>query len=145
MFRSAVLPSEAVQVKTPPTAASKPVMVFGTDLAGSHESETATLAVRLWGAEPGVGSGETGFAYALPFRSTTGGLLGPDVISNYVETLRHRMEVQPDTIFQILRFGCEKDAHDDATMAKYLPTCRPTASYQVCGGDNWILHIPLAC
>lgn len=42
------------------------VFVFGSNLAGRHGKGAALEAVKHWGAQYGVGEGETGNAYALP-------------------------------------------------------------------------------
>jgi hypothetical protein len=42
------------------------IFVFGSNLAGRHGAGAARVAARIWGAQPGVGRGPTGRAYALP-------------------------------------------------------------------------------
>jgi hypothetical protein len=110
--------SAAASMARATPAKPEPIYVFGTDLAGRHETETASLAVRLHGAEPGKGSGPTGNGYAIPYRNSTGGLLSGEVMKNYVTSLFNLANENPDTIYHVARFACEPDAHDDASMAR---------------------------
>lgn len=99
-------------------SASEPVFVFGADLAGKHDFDTAAQAARLHGAAEGTSSGPTGSAYAIPCRNSQRALLGADVIANYTEPFLRHAQAHPDTAFEVARFGCGADGHDDATMAR---------------------------
>jgi len=46
--------------------AAPTIFVFGSNLAGRHGAGAARFAREHWGAEPGVGRGRTGNAYAIP-------------------------------------------------------------------------------
>lgn len=115
-------------------SSAEPVFVFGTDLAGNHDSDSARLAAALYGAETGCASGETGAAYALPSRNSDGQLLGLDVIRNYVDPFLEFAAARAERQFRIARFGCEKDAHSDADMASLFrnapPNCRLPGVWQ---------------
>ncbi len=102
----------------PQSEAGEDVFVFGTDLGGRHESESARFAVALHQAEPGKGSGASGHAYAVPCRNTRGEMLGPEVIGNYLDSLFSHAAAHPGLRFRVARFGCEKDGHSDAVMAR---------------------------
>lgn len=110
-------PAAATQVRAKPNK-PEPVYVFGTDVAGRHDTETAALAVRLHGAEPGKGSGATGNAYAIPYRNSAGYLLSTEVIKNYLASLYAAATEAPETTYHVARFACEPGAHDDATMVR---------------------------
>jgi hypothetical protein len=97
---------------------AEPVYVFGTDLGGRHEQDSALVAVRLHGAEAGKGSGATGNAYAIPYRNTRLELLPLDVIGNYTESFLRHAASQADTRFQVARFACETGAYGDSEMAR---------------------------
>lgn len=103
---------------SPTTAASEPVFVFGTDLAGKHKNESAATAVEFHAARAAKGSGASGNAYAIPYRSTTDELLPAAVMSNYLGPLFDLARSEPHKLFQIARFGCEAGAHGDADMAR---------------------------
>jgi hypothetical protein len=102
---------------TKPTAAEA-IYVFGSDLAGAHDKDTAAFAALVHGAEPGTASGPTGNAYAVPYRNSSRVLLSLDVIKNYVDTFLTYAQENRETAFQVARFGCESDAHDDEAMAR---------------------------
>ncbi len=96
---------------------AEPVFVFGTDTAGKHAQETAAIAVRLFGAQAGTGSGQVGNSYAIPCRNSEQSLLPLAVIRNYLDGLFRHAADRPDTVFQISRFGCEVGGYQDAEMA----------------------------
>ncbi|MGE0484219.1 MAG: hypothetical protein AB7Q81_08755 [Gammaproteobacteria bacterium] len=95
----------------------EPVFVFGTDLAGQHQGESAVMATKIFGAEPGKASGPSGHAYAVPCRNSAGELLPPQVIGNYVDSFLAYAQAHPHTLFHVARFACKANAHDDATLA----------------------------
>ena len=99
-------------------AASEPIYVFGSDLAGNHDQDTATFAARVHSAEQGNGSGSSGNAYAIPYRSSERNLLPVDVVKNYVDSFFTYAQDNAETRFQIARFGCESGANDDDAMAR---------------------------
>lgn len=99
-------------------AASDPIYVFGSDLAGNHDHETAAFAACIYGAEQGTGSGLTGNAYAIPYRSSERNLLPVDVVKNYVDSFFTYAQENAETRFQIAHFGCESGANDDEAMAR---------------------------
>lgn len=98
-------------------AAVEPIHVFGTDQAGRHDLPGAAFAVRAHGAQPGKASGPSGNAYALPFRGADCQLLPLKLIAVYVSELLKYVAARPAETFQIMRFACGQDAHDDAQLA----------------------------
>ena len=97
---------------------AEPTLVFGTDLAGRHSSESATLATNLYDAGVGTASGETGYAYAIPYMNSTCELLAPDVIRNYVDPFIARAKGTAQQKYHVARFACEATAHSDEVMAR---------------------------
>lgn len=110
--------SQLTPESRPQAQAGEPVFVFGSDLAGKHDFDTAAQATRLFGAEAGTPSGPTGNAYAIPCRNSERALLPIDVISNYIEPFLRHAEAQPDAQFRVARFGCGADGHSDEAMAR---------------------------
>jgi hypothetical protein len=60
------------------------VFVFGSNLAGRHGKGAALHARRHYGAEPGVGWGRTGDAWAIPTKDSRLRTLPLDRIAEYV-------------------------------------------------------------
>lgn len=110
--------AEAAVQAAPSALEKEPVFVFGTDLGGQHQGDTAVVAARLYGAEAGKASGASGHAYAIPYRNSAGELLGAAVIKNYVESLFAHAQAHPHTLFHVARFACDNGGHDDQTMAR---------------------------
>lgn len=108
---------EAVELKTQSSTA-EPILVFGSDLAGRHDSESAALAFQYYGAQSSCTSGPSGQSYAVPYRDSAGALLRPQVIENYLDTLFRYAAERPRQQFQIARMACEQGAHGDAIMAR---------------------------
>jgi hypothetical protein len=102
-----------------------PIFVFGSDLGGHNDNETASLAGRLHGADPQARSGPTGQAYAIPYRSSAGQLLPAAVIRNYVDSFARHAAAHSGTAYRIARFACESGAHDDRTMAALFARVPP--------------------
>ncbi|MCZ6892952.1 MAG: hypothetical protein O7H40_02750 [Gammaproteobacteria bacterium] len=98
--------------------ASEAVYVFGSDLGGTNDKETAAFAVLVHGADASNASGPSGNAYAIPYRDSSRNLLPLEVIKNYVDTLLNYVEENQQITFQVARFGCESEAHDDEAMAR---------------------------
>ncbi len=114
------VPAAKAQIKT-----TEPVLVFGTDLAGRHENDTAATAVRLYRAEADKGSGPTGHAWAIPYRNSAQELLSLEIIANYVGAFCRQAQGKPDIGFVIARFGCESGAYSDQHMARLFAKAPP--------------------
>ncbi|MGE0383485.1 MAG: hypothetical protein AB7Q97_02070 [Gammaproteobacteria bacterium] len=97
--------------------ATEPVFVFGTNTAGNHVSDSAALAQRFHGAEPGKWTQACGNSYAIPFRNGEMRPMPPDVLRSYVHAFLQYAESRPDLAFHVARFGCEQEAFDDPAMA----------------------------
>ena len=97
----------------------EPVFVYGSDLAGTHDQDSASLAIRFHGAEVGTWSGPTGNSYVIPYLDSTQRFPLPiDVIKNYVDPFILYAENHPKLNFQIARFACDAGAHTDELIAR---------------------------
>jgi hypothetical protein len=61
-----VLKIERQQINPERSMAVREIFVFGSNRAGRHGKGAALHAAQHYGAEPGVGEGLTGNAYAIP-------------------------------------------------------------------------------
>lgn len=77
------------------------IFVFGSDLAGLHVSSEAKMAMRLFGAVKGHGSGLQGRSYAIP---TMQG--GTDSIKPYVDRFINYAREHQSQHFLVTRIGC---------------------------------------
>lgn len=97
----------------------EPVFVFGSDLDGTHDGESAAAAVRFHSAETGVWSGPTGNGYVIPYLDSAQRFPLPiEVIKNYVDPFIVYAATHARLKFQVARFACDQDAHTDALMAR---------------------------
>jgi hypothetical protein len=97
--------------------ASAPVYVYGSDLGGRQQGESASLAVQVYGAAPGHASGPSGHAYAIPCASSTRERLDAQVLRNYVRNFCTHAREHGDTVFHVSRFGCDNNGLGDKVMA----------------------------
>jgi hypothetical protein len=113
---------------TIPVGPVEPVYVFGSNLAGSHDHDSAGVAARFHGAESGKWNGLVGNSYAIPYRNSDMQLLGKDVLRNYILGFNRFAQSRPDLHFQIGRFGCESGAYTDTDMAPMFRSTPPNCS-----------------
>ncbi|WP_051080013.1 A1S_2505 family phage non-structural protein [Thioalkalivibrio thiocyanodenitrificans] len=95
----------------------EPVFVFGSNEAGRHGAGAARFAQTTRGAEPGVGVGPTGSAYALPTKDKQIETLELDAVRRYVQSFLAHARAHPDQLFQVTRIGCGLAGFDDAQIA----------------------------
>lgn len=108
-----------------PGLEKEPIYVYGSSLSGATEGESAGIAAKIYGAEPGAASGATGHAYAIPYRNSAGALLAPDVMVNYVDGLLKQAGENPQQLFHVARFACKNGAHGDGVMTKLFRRAPP--------------------
>ena len=77
------------------------IFVFGSNLQGRHGGGAARMAHQLFGAEWGVGVGQTGRAYGIP---TVHG--GVEDIRPYVDEFIEYARSHPANRFLVTRIGC---------------------------------------
>jgi hypothetical protein len=92
-------------------------MVFGSNLGGRHGKGAARDAVRLFGAEPGVGSGPTGSAWAIPTKDEDMRRLPLERIAESVAELREHAAARPEDRFLVTRIGCGLAGFSDEDIA----------------------------
>lgn len=102
---------------------TEPVFVFGSNLAGHHDSGNAAVAARFHQAAAGVGRGPTGNAYAIAYRGINGALLSTEAIAKHVQGFRQYAAEHREKRYHIARFGCEKGALQDLEMATLFSGC----------------------
>lgn len=93
------------------------IFVFGSNLAGRHGAGAALDARNNHGAQPGVGEGLTGSAYALPTKDAA---LRPrrlrDIRASVERFLAFARERQ-DLTFLVTRVGCGYAGYSDVDIA----------------------------
>lgn len=82
------------------------VFVFGSNLAGIHGAGSALTAVRLWGAQEGLGVGPAGRSYAIPTKDCRFGVLPVETIKLYVDQFIRYAEEHPNITFKVVKIGC---------------------------------------
>lgn len=93
------------------------VFVFGSNLAGRHGKGAALTARMEHGAQPGVGEGLTGSAYAIPTkdeRLRTRALA--DIRASVDRFLAHAL-ANPAATFMVTRVGCGLAGYQDHDIA----------------------------
>jgi len=84
---------------------TRPIFVFGSNLAGRHGKGAARHARASFGAEYGAGIGRTGHAYAIPTKSTSLAVLPLAQIAGYVADFLAYARAHPDLRFQVTAVG----------------------------------------
>lgn len=97
--------------------AQEAVYVYGSDLAGAQQGETASLAVHAFGASPAQVSGPSGHAYALPCANSAGEPFAADVLENYVQTFFTHARAHEQTPLHVSRLTRETGPGADTRMA----------------------------
>lgn len=97
------------------------VIVFGSDVDGSHSGGLAEIAVRKFGALRGCGEGLQGQSYAIP---TVG--VSREEMQAAVDRFLDFAQAHPEKKFLVTRIGCGHGGYavdDVATMFVYAPKC----------------------
>lgn len=84
----------------------RPILVFGSNLAGRYGRGMAALAARYYSARTGVGTGPTGGAYALPVQTSALAALPLQEIAKHAELFLMYANRHPEAVFQIARMAC---------------------------------------
>lgn len=82
------------------------IFVFGSNLAGRHGKGAALEARQKWGAEPGIGIGRTGWAYAIPTKDAELKTLPLMAIDAHVAGFLAYAQSHPELRFRVTRVGC---------------------------------------
>ena len=100
------------------------VFVFGSNEAGRHGAGAAKVALKCFGAYPGIGVGRYKQSYALPTQDRYIETLGIGKISNYVDDFIHYAKSNPEITFVVTKVGCGLAGYSDSEIAplfKYAP------------------------
>lgn len=85
---------------------TRPIFVFGSNLAGRHGAGAALFAKRNYGAEYGTGVGRTGDSFAIPTKDEYIRTLPLSTIKLYVDKFLAYAKANPDLTFLVTRIGC---------------------------------------
>lgn len=86
---------------------TRPIFVFGSNLAGRHGKGAALFAARERGAKYGVGEGRMGDSYALPTKDRNLKTLPLDEIERRsVHNFLAYARSNPDLTFELTPVGC---------------------------------------
>jgi hypothetical protein len=99
------------------------IFVFGSNLAGRHGAGSALEALRRHGAEPGVGFGRTGQAYAIPTKGHRLERLSLYVISGYVDAFIRYAVAHPELTFDVVEIGCGLAGYKPTQIAPLFLAC----------------------
>lgn len=103
---------------------TKPIFVFGANLAGRHGKGSALAAKREHGAVYGQGVGRQGNSYAIPTKDENLRTLPLDVIRGHVDDFIDYARDNPTLKFQLTAIGCGLAGYafeDIAPMFKDAP------------------------
>lgn len=90
----------------PADASARPVVfVFETNLAGNLDHGIPRLAAVGYGAQPGLGSGASGRAFALPTANSQGRPLSVEVVRSYVLDFMNYAQARPEVTFRLGLIG----------------------------------------
>lgn len=92
---------------------SRPIFVFGSNLAGRHGAGAALYARTHHGAVLGTGEGRTGNAYAIPTKDRQLRVRSLPDIAGSVERFKTYARANPEFTFQVTRIGCGLAGYQD--------------------------------
>ena len=98
------------------------IFVFGSNLAGRHGKGAALDAVKLFGAQYGVGLGIAGKSFAIPTKDAFLRTLHIVSIRNYIQVFKTFVEANPHLTFYLTPIGCGLAGYSAADIAPlFLP------------------------
>ena len=98
------------------------IFVFGSNLAGRHGKGAALDAVKLFGAQYGVGLGIAGKSFAIPTKDASLRVLDILTINQYIQTFKSFVEANPHLTFYLTPIGCGLAGYTAADIAPlFLP------------------------
>ena len=113
---------------------SKPIFVFGSNLAGIHGAGAAHYALMYCHATPGIGIGIQGECYAIPTKDYRIRTMPLSHIHIYILEFIKFAKEHPEMTFQVTRIGCGLAGYMDgdiAPMFKGAPTnCQFDTSWE---------------
>lgn len=108
---------------------SRPVFVFGSNLAGRHGKGAAKIANILYGAEYGQGAGYCRASYAIPTKDSKLQPLPLWVIEEHVRKFNKEASDAPLLHFHVTRVGCGLAGFKDSEIAPLFKPALPNCSY----------------
>ena len=98
------------------------IFVFGSNLAGRHGKGAALDAVKLFGAQFGVGLGIAGKSFAIPTKDAFLRTLDTVAINHYIQVFKAFVEANPHLTFYLTPIGCGLAGYKPADIAPlFLP------------------------
>ena len=98
------------------------IFVFGSNLAGRHGKGAALDAVKLFGAQYGVGLGIAGKSFAIPTKDAFLRTLDTVTINHYIQSFKSFVEANPHLTFYLTPIGCGLANYTAADIAPlFLP------------------------
>ena len=98
------------------------IFVFGSNLAGRHGKGAALDAVKLFGAQYGVGLGIAGKSFAIPTKDAFLRTLDTVTINHYIQVFKTFVEANPHLTFYLTPIGCGLAGYSAADIAPlFLP------------------------
>ena len=108
---------------------SRPIFVFGSNLAGRHGKGAAKVAYHLYGAEYGQGLGYCRASYAIPTKDEKLQPLPLWKIKEYIDTFVSDAQKSPLLHFHVTRIGCGLAGFKDEEIAPMFKPALPNCSY----------------
>lgn len=99
---------------------TRPIFVFGSNLAGRHGKGAALAALREHGAIYGRGVGPQGFAYAIPTKDARLSTLPLEVIATHVAQFLRYAREHPALTFEVTAIGCGLAGYRPAQIAPFF-------------------------
>ncbi len=116
-----------------------PVFVFGSNKAGRHGKGAALYAKKAWGAEPGVGEGPTGRAYALPTKDEKLRSMSLEEVDEAIGRFVDHAKTNGDKIFMLTPVGCGLAGNDAREVAALIQSKQPPANVVLT--LSWLDHL----
>ena len=102
---------------------TRPVFVFGSNLAGRHGRGAAKTAKEEYAARQGCGEGPTGHAYAIPTKSETLKPLPRSEIYYYVCKFKDYAKRNDDLTFNVTAIGTGLAGYTHQEIAPMFNGC----------------------
>ena len=98
------------------------IFVFGSNTRGAHGKAAALDAVKLFGAQYGVGLGIAGKSFAIPTKDAFLRTLDVVTINHYIQVFKTFVEANPHLTFYLTPIGCGLAGYSAADIAPlFLP------------------------
>lgn len=99
------------------------IFVFGSNTAGRHGAGAARIAAKNFKAQYGVGSGPTGFTYAIPTKDSALNTLPLSVIAEHASSFFWYAKQNPSLDFLVTPIGCGLAGYTASDIAPIFERC----------------------